>query len=164
MSDPWYRVGETVREILDEAVSGKADLLTVGTHGRSGFERLVLGSVTEKLLRKAGCPVLTVPRHNPEAVPAGPELFKRILCHRFLRVRWRHFVRHGDGTRERCGTRGLLHASRTTSYRCRDSQLMTAWTTRSVSRTSSSGGRSTCGDYCTRPFQRPYAATALSRR
>jgi nucleotide-binding universal stress UspA family protein len=77
---PVVRVGETVREILDEAASVKADLLTLGTHGRSGFERLVLGSVTEKLLRKAGCPVLTVPRHNPEAVPAGPELFKRILC------------------------------------------------------------------------------------
>lgn len=58
----------------------KADLLTVGTHGRSGFERLFLGSVTEKLLRKACCPVLTVPPHNPDTVPATPELFKRILC------------------------------------------------------------------------------------
>jgi universal stress protein A len=39
-----------------------------------------LGSVTEKLLRKATCPVLTVPRRHPEAVPASPTLFKRILC------------------------------------------------------------------------------------
>ena len=35
----------------------KADLLVIGTHGRSGFERLLLGSVAEKVLRKASCPV-----------------------------------------------------------------------------------------------------------
>ena len=58
----------------------KADLLVIGTHGRSGFERLVLGSVTEKVLRKASCPVLTVPKRLPDAVPVGPVLFKRILC------------------------------------------------------------------------------------
>jgi nucleotide-binding universal stress UspA family protein len=40
----------------------------------------VLGSVTEKVLRKAACPVLTVPRRHPDAVPAVPGLFKRILC------------------------------------------------------------------------------------
>lgn len=74
------REGDTVSEILDAEVSTKADLLTVGTHGRSGFERLFLGSITEKLLRKARCPVLTVPRLNPGTVPARPELFKRILC------------------------------------------------------------------------------------
>jgi nucleotide-binding universal stress UspA family protein len=56
------------------------DLLVMGTHGRSGFDRLVLGSVTEKVLRKASCPVLTVPRRAPDAVPAGPLLYKRILC------------------------------------------------------------------------------------
>ena len=57
-----------------------ADLLVLGTHGRSGFERLLLGSVTEKVLRRAPCPVLTVPRHHPEAVPPPPVLFKRIVC------------------------------------------------------------------------------------
>jgi nucleotide-binding universal stress UspA family protein len=72
--------GDALREILDEAASVKADLIAVGTHGRSGFERLFLGSVTEKLLRKADCPVLTVPPHNPNTVPASPGLFTRILC------------------------------------------------------------------------------------
>jgi nucleotide-binding universal stress UspA family protein len=57
-----------------------ADLLVIGTHGGSGFERLVLGSVTEKVLRKARCPVLTVPRRLSDPVPSGPVLFKRILC------------------------------------------------------------------------------------
>ena len=57
-----------------------SDLLVMGTHGRSGFERLVLGSVTEKVLRKAACPVLSVPRNVGDVVPAPPVLFTRILC------------------------------------------------------------------------------------
>ena len=74
------REGDAVGEILSQATDMKADLLVMGTHGRSGFERLLLGSVTEKMLRKASCPVLTVPRRHPDAVPATPVLFKQILC------------------------------------------------------------------------------------
>jgi nucleotide-binding universal stress UspA family protein len=74
------REGNTAGEILEQATSMKADLLVIGTHGRSGFERVVLGSVAEKVLRKATCPVLTVPKRVPDAVPAGPVLYKRILC------------------------------------------------------------------------------------
>ena len=74
------REGNTAAEILEQATGMKADLLVIGTHGRSGFERLVLGSVAEKVLRKASCPVMTVPRRLPDAVPAGPVLYKRILC------------------------------------------------------------------------------------
>jgi len=73
------REGNTAAEILAQAGDMDADLLVIGTHGRSGFERLVLGSVAEKVLRKARCPVLTVPRWLPDAVPSGP-LFKRIVC------------------------------------------------------------------------------------
>jgi nucleotide-binding universal stress UspA family protein len=72
--------GQAAAEIADMAISMNADLLVIGTHGRSGFERLLLGSVTEKVLRKARCPVLTVPRRLPDAVPAGAVLYKRILC------------------------------------------------------------------------------------
>src|SRR4029079_19249676 len=60
--------------------SMKADLVVIGTHGRSGFERLVLGSVAEKTLRKAVCRVRTVPKRVSEAVSASPVLYKRILC------------------------------------------------------------------------------------
>src|SRR5688572_20020691 len=74
------REGNTAGEILEQATSMKADLLVIGTHGRSGFERLLLGSVAEKVLRKASCPVLTVPTQSPAAVPAGPVLYRRILC------------------------------------------------------------------------------------
>lgn len=54
-----------------------ADLIVIGTHGTSGFERLVLGSVTEKVLRKATCPVLTVP---PRAEGSSVVPFKHIVC------------------------------------------------------------------------------------
>jgi nucleotide-binding universal stress UspA family protein len=74
------REGNTAGEILEQATSMKADLLVISTHGRSGFERLLLGSVAEKVLRKVSCPVMTVPRRLPDAVPAGPILYKRILC------------------------------------------------------------------------------------
>jgi nucleotide-binding universal stress UspA family protein len=49
----------------------------MGTHGRNGFERLLLGSVTEKVLRKAACPVMAVP---PPAVSAGKLPYTRLLC------------------------------------------------------------------------------------
>ena len=72
--------GNTVAEILARATAMPSDLIVMGAHGRSGFERLVLGSVTEKVLRKATCPVLSVPRHVQDAVPAPPVLFRNILC------------------------------------------------------------------------------------
>jgi nucleotide-binding universal stress UspA family protein len=50
------REGYTAAEILEQAASMEADLLVIGTHGRSGFERLVLGSVAEQVLWKANCP------------------------------------------------------------------------------------------------------------
>jgi len=78
--EPVIREGDPVSEILSQATDMNADLLVMGTHGRSGFERLLLGSVTEKILRKASCPVLTVPRRHPDAVPGTPVLFKQILC------------------------------------------------------------------------------------
>lgn len=67
-------------EILAQVGARHADLLVVGTHGRSGFQRLFLGSVTEKVIRKATCPALVVPPRAPD-VPAGsPIQFRRILC------------------------------------------------------------------------------------
>ena len=72
--------GSTAAAILEKADAMPADLLVMGTHGRSGFERFVLGSVTEKVLRKAASPVLTVPKGLPDVVPAPPVLFKQIVC------------------------------------------------------------------------------------
>jgi nucleotide-binding universal stress UspA family protein len=53
--------------ILKQAQALKADLLVIGTHGRSGFERVLLGSVTEAVVRKAACPVMVVPARVPDA-------------------------------------------------------------------------------------------------
>jgi nucleotide-binding universal stress UspA family protein len=72
--------GRVWREIVARADALEADLMVLGTHGRSGFDRIVLGSVTEKVLRSAPCPVLTVPRAASDAVPIAPGLFKRVLC------------------------------------------------------------------------------------
>jgi nucleotide-binding universal stress UspA family protein len=71
--------GTAAMEILARAESMPADLVVMGTHGRSGFERLMLGSVTEKVLRKAACPVLTVPA-AVATVSTPAELLKNIVC------------------------------------------------------------------------------------
>ena len=76
-ANPTVRVERAVREgpstqvILEAAAEFRADLIVMGTHGRTGFRRLVLGSVTEEVLRKAPCPVLTVKAPAPAARPAA---------------------------------------------------------------------------------------------
>lgn len=70
--------GDVATEILAEVAPD--DMIVMGTHGRSGFEHMVLGSVTEKVLRKAPCPLLTIPRAAPPAPGAVPKLFHHILA------------------------------------------------------------------------------------
>ena len=70
-------VGHPVPGILARVTGLPADLVVMGTHGASGFERLLLGSVTEKVLRKATCPVLTVP---PRAHVTSRLPLTRVLC------------------------------------------------------------------------------------
>ena len=50
--------GDPVKTIVSQAAAWPADLIVMGTHGRTGFERQLLGSVAERVLRKAPCPVL----------------------------------------------------------------------------------------------------------
>jgi nucleotide-binding universal stress UspA family protein len=69
---PRVRFGEPAREIVAEADEWKADLVVMGTHGRSGFSRLALGSTAAATLRGAGCNVLVVPRERAPAVRAAP--------------------------------------------------------------------------------------------
>ena len=54
------REGLPAEEILRAARRRRADLIVVGTHGRSGFARAVLGSVAARVVTLARCPVLTV--------------------------------------------------------------------------------------------------------
>jgi nucleotide-binding universal stress UspA family protein len=52
--------GDAVAEILRAAAGSRADLVVMGTHGRTGLGRLLIGSTAEQVLRRASCPVLTV--------------------------------------------------------------------------------------------------------
>lgn len=60
------RRGTPFVEIIDYARSNHIDLIVLGTHGRSAIAHMMIGSVAEKVVRKAGCPVLTVrhPEHE----------------------------------------------------------------------------------------------------
>ena len=69
--------GYPAREILAFADEQGVDLIVLGSHGRGGVEHLLLGSVAEKVLRKAPCPVLVVPATAPGEQGV---LFSRILC------------------------------------------------------------------------------------
>jgi nucleotide-binding universal stress UspA family protein len=73
--DPDIRVahrlerGDTTSEVLRVANEVNADLIVMGTHGRTGLGRMLIGSIAEKVMRKATCPVLTVrmPFHENES-------------------------------------------------------------------------------------------------
>jgi nucleotide-binding universal stress UspA family protein len=62
--------GDAVQVILDTAKEVRADLIVLGTHGRTGLGRLLMGSVAEAVLRKAPCPVLTVKAPLPAVLAA----------------------------------------------------------------------------------------------
>ena len=53
--------GDPVKEIIRVAREDNSDLIVMGTHGRGALEHVLLGSIAEKVVRKAPCPVLTVP-------------------------------------------------------------------------------------------------------
>jgi len=57
--------GDVAGSIVDVAAEEKADLIVMSTHGRSGLDRLLLGSVTERVLRHAPCPVLALRYAHP---------------------------------------------------------------------------------------------------
>jgi nucleotide-binding universal stress UspA family protein len=56
----FVRAGDAREVILDHAARERVDLIVMGTHGRSGAAHLFLGSVAERVVRAATCPVLTV--------------------------------------------------------------------------------------------------------
>ncbi len=60
------RTGDARDLINQTAIELGCDLIVMGTHGRRGIKRALLGSVTESIVRSAPCPVLTVRRHEDE--------------------------------------------------------------------------------------------------
>ncbi len=63
-----FIVGQPVGTLLEYARSNDIDLIVMGTHGRTGLTRLLMGSVAEAVLRRATCPVLTI-KQPAESVP-----------------------------------------------------------------------------------------------
>lgn len=71
----WFRrqvaLGDPADTILEVAADGRFDLIVMGTHGRTGLKRMILGSVAEKVTRRANCPVLTI--REQTAIGSAPE-------------------------------------------------------------------------------------------
>ena len=63
-------VGDAPEQILAEAAKEEADMIVMGTHGRTGLMRLLMGSVAERVVRSAICPVLAVKTAVPAAAQA----------------------------------------------------------------------------------------------
>jgi nucleotide-binding universal stress UspA family protein len=77
---PIVREGLIVPEILRAIGELKADIVVMGTHGVGGFEHFLLGSVAERVLRKAPCAVLTVPPAVAVEAARAADRFSTILC------------------------------------------------------------------------------------
>lgn len=60
------RTGLPSAQICDVAREHKADLIIMGTHGWTGFNRVVFGSVAERVIQRAPCPVLSIPDRSPD--------------------------------------------------------------------------------------------------
>ena len=73
-----HRQGQPTDEILRAAAATDSDLIVMGTHGRTGLRRLLLGSVTEAVVRHSATPVLVVPGTSP--APRGPATAGTVLC------------------------------------------------------------------------------------
>jgi nucleotide-binding universal stress UspA family protein len=74
LAEAFVREGDPADEILAHAAASGVDLVVLGAHGHRAFERWLLGSVTERVARKAPCSVLGVPPST------GRARFARVLC------------------------------------------------------------------------------------
>jgi nucleotide-binding universal stress UspA family protein len=60
----FHKIGNTRDEILNTAEEWNADMIILGTHGRTGFDHFISGSIAERVIRKAKCPVLIIPNKD----------------------------------------------------------------------------------------------------
>jgi nucleotide-binding universal stress UspA family protein len=73
--------GDAADEIVRYATGHGVDLIVLGTHGRTGVSRLLLGSVAERVIRTAPCPVLTVPAAGVGGDGERMPLSHCVVCH-----------------------------------------------------------------------------------
>jgi len=66
-------LGMAPDSILSFAQARKADVIVMGTHGQRGYDRLMLGSVTDRVMRRAPCPVLVVSKPSHDSMAAGEQ-------------------------------------------------------------------------------------------
>lgn len=98
--------------ILAHAEKYKADLIVIGTHGRRGYDRLVLGSVTNRVMRRASCPVLAISNSQQKSVGDGEakhQLRRILFCTDFSQNSERAFNYAVSATREYDAELTLLH-------------------------------------------------------
>ncbi len=106
--------GMAADSILALADAEKVDLIIMGTHGRRGFDRLMVGSVTERVLREASCPVLAVHRASPDSLSSREQqdlahLNRILFCTDFSENSQRAFGRALSLTAEYNAELTLLH-------------------------------------------------------
>lgn len=68
---PDVRKGQPYEEILKEASERKIDLIVIASHGKTGLQKYFIGSVTEKVMNEAKCPVLLIRSQGKEEVSVG---------------------------------------------------------------------------------------------
>ena len=61
--------GASFKNIVELAEKEHVDVIVMSTHGRTGLDHMLLGSVTEKVIARAPCPVLVLPRRATRAIP-----------------------------------------------------------------------------------------------
>lgn len=64
-TEHFFLTGDPATEIVRLATENDCDLIVMGTHGRSGLGRMLMGSVAEQVMRRAPCPVLTIKHPVP---------------------------------------------------------------------------------------------------
>jgi nucleotide-binding universal stress UspA family protein len=67
-----YRSGKDHQKILEFAEEKQVDLIVLGRHGRSNFQKVLFGNVTEMVARKANCAVLIIPLSFAQRVKIAP--------------------------------------------------------------------------------------------
>ena len=100
------RIGDPAKEVAQLAADLDADLVVAGTHGRKGVQRLVLGSVAERTVRLAPCPVLVV---RPKEAPRVPNIDP--VCPDCMQER-----RRSTGQELWCGAHRGRHGARHTYH------------------------------------------------
>lgn len=104
------RAGRPAHEIMEAVRRIGPDVIVMGTHGRGGFKRRVLGSVTAEILRNATCPVLTIASRRRDPAPPLPARNDAVVCALALSPSSaRTAARAGEVARATGGRLTLLH-------------------------------------------------------